>query len=397
MLTPRARHWIKRSVTRWRYLRWLIAVPCGLLVASRSRAQVIITVSEDTFVRLGTVVQFWADETQDPVSGGYSQNLFLRRIRLIVAGQLSKNVTFFCQTDNPRLGNANASAGKNLATAPIVQDAFGEGRIASDLVLDAGLFFVPQSRNIMTTVGTTLAFDVSTFGLQQSVATQSSGGRDLGLQLKGYLGRGRLEYRAGVFAGQRQSPPSAAAGARNAPRYAGRLQYDALDIEKGSLTYPGSYRGTKRIFAIGAWGDRQGHYRAWGMDAMADVPVAVKNALTGHVAYFSYDGRKQFMQITNGVSTDLLPGQQALFADAGYYLGSVAIQPFLRYECLRFADPENASREQTRYGAGANWYVAGTSLEVSILGERIAPRVRAAGAARKDTNRFAMQLHVRYY
>jgi hypothetical protein len=145
------------------------------------------------------------------------------------------------------------------------------------------------------------------------------------------------------------------------------------------------------------WGDRQGDFRAWGVDLAMDLPIAGEDALTADGEYFFYDGRKQFTQIANGVTTDLLPRQHAFLADAGYYFGSLAIQPFLRYKCLRFADPENLSREQARYGAGANWYIAGPNVKVSIFGERIAPRVQPTGASRKTTNRFAMQLQLVYY
>ena len=40
--------------------------------------------------------------------GGYGQNLFARRIRLLVGGQVAKNVTFFFETDSPNLGKSSS-------------------------------------------------------------------------------------------------------------------------------------------------------------------------------------------------------------------------------------------------------------------------------------------------
>jgi len=389
---------MSRSVTHRGLLRQVAILGCLFLLSIGSDAQVLVKVSDSVFFRLGTLMQFWADGTQDPVSGGYSQNLFLRRVRFIVSGQIADRVTFFFQTENSRLGNSTATASKNTATGFIVQDAFGEWRIAGDLLaLDAGLFFAPQSRDLMTVSSTCLSFDVSSYSSLQTVATQSSGGRDVGFQLKGYLLGDHLEYRAGVFDGQRELQSPAGAGSRNPPRFAARLQYDAFDVEKG-YAYPRTNRGTKRILAVGAWNDRQGAFRAWGLDATLDLPVAAnKDALTIGGEYFSYDGHKQFTQIANGVVTDLLPRQDAFFTDAGYYFGSLAVQPFLRYETLRFADSSNLSRDQTRYGAGLNWYVSATNMKVSALEERIVSRVLPAGASRRVTNRVAIQLQFLYY
>jgi hypothetical protein len=70
--------------------------------------QVIIRVKDDVHLRLGTLIQGWADWTQDATSKGYSQNMFLRRVRLLLMASISKNVSAFYQIDNPRLGNAGA-------------------------------------------------------------------------------------------------------------------------------------------------------------------------------------------------------------------------------------------------------------------------------------------------
>ena len=380
--------------------RLATAIAWSAILTSAGEAQVIVKASDTVFFRLGTQVQFWADETEDPVSGGYSQNFFFRRVRLIVAGQVAPDLTFFFETDDPRLGNAGTGTTnptKNASAGFLVQDAFGEWRVAGDaFILDAGLFFTPQSRNILTSSAAILSFDVSSFSLQSNALTGSSGGRDFGLQAKGYFLGDRLEYRAGVFAGQRQASTAAGSGSRNSPRFAARIQYDVFDPEKG-YTYPGVNLGAKRILALGGWGDFEGDYRAWGADVTADMPVVGRSTVTATAQYYFYDGGKQFTQVSGGVVTPLLPKQHAFFADAGFFFAPIRLQPFLRYERLDFSDAAFESREQQRWGGGANYYVASQNMKVSAFYERIQPRAPAAGATRKNTNHFAVQLQFFYF
>ena len=384
-----------------RFLRAvLLAALLETVHAPASLAQAIVKVNDTVFFQLGIQMQGWAEATQDPVSGGYSQNLFFRRIRFMVAGRVAPDVTFFVETENSRLGSAGTGTAiptRNLATGLALQDAFGEWRIHGDrMILGAGLILLPLSRNILTSSGGQLSFDVSAFSLQANGPSQASGGRDVGLQLKGYLIDDRLEYRAGVFAGQRQAATASGVGSRNSPQYAARLQYDVFDPEKG-YTYSGTNRGAKTILALGAWGNTQGDFRSWGADVTADFPVAGRSAATASGQYFFYDGGRQFTQVSGNVTTPILPRQHAFFAEAGYYFAPAALQPFLRFERLSFSDPAFQSRGQTRWGCGFNWYVSNQNLKLSTLYERIEPRVAAAGASRKNTSHFALQLQFVYF
>ena len=74
-------------------------------------AQIVVK-NEDVTFKFGVQGQIWADWTQDSSgSQGYQQNFFLRRARIIVGGDVGKDVSFFFETDDPKLGIAP----KNLA------------------------------------------------------------------------------------------------------------------------------------------------------------------------------------------------------------------------------------------------------------------------------------------
>jgi hypothetical protein len=216
-------------------------------------------------IKFGLLLQGWADWTQDAASGGYAQNLFLRRARFILGGQIAPNVTFFMETDNPNLGKTP----KSLGTGLIVQDAFMEWKPADQFALDAGLILIPMCRNCLQAATTLVSMDYGSFSFLNSAPTQSSVGRDTGFQAKGYLANKRLEYRFGVFQGIRQ------AGSRNGFRTAGRLQYSFLDVEVGPF-YTGTYLGKKKIFEIGVGMDEQQDYRATSGDFFFDHPLAVR-------------------------------------------------------------------------------------------------------------------------
>lgn len=363
-------------------------------------AQVQVKASDTVFFRLGLQLQGTADWLSDPVSEGYSQNLYLRRIRFILAGQVAKDVTFFFQTEDSRLGNAGAGTTtptKSLTAGFVVQDAFGEWRVAGDaLIVDAGLFYVPQSRNVLTGTSSVMTVDAGNFTQQQSTPTTSSSGRDVGVGLKGYLLDDRLEYRADVFTGQRLSATPAGAGSRNAPRWAGRVQWNFLDTEKG-YTYVGVQRGAKKILVAGAWADTQGDYLAWGVDGALDLPAGKAGSVNAELDYTAFDGGRQLVSVAGGAVTPLLPRQHAITAQAGFWHAATNLQPFVRYEKLAFSDAAFESRGQRRYSGGLNWYVAGNNLKVSGLYERIEPKVPVAGAKVRDSNHFLLQMQVYYF
>jgi hypothetical protein len=376
------------------------AAAYGVVPAPAARAQVIVRASDAVYLRFGIQLQVWGDETQDPVSGGYSQNIFFRRVRFMVAGQVAPDVTFFVETESPRLGNAGTGTTtptKNASSGFSLQDVLAEWRIAGDrAILGAGFFIPPASRNILTGSGALLSLDNSAFSLQANALTGSNAGRDFGLQLKGYLAGDHLEYRAGVFDGQRQPTIGGAAGSRNSPRFAARLQYDVFDPEKGYV-YPGTSLGARRILALGAWGEAQGDYRAGGADVALDYPVAGRSTVTAAAQYCVFDGGRQFTQTTGGVTTPLLPTQAVFFSEAGYYFEAAKIQPFVRYERLDFSDDAFRFQDQVRTGGGVNYYVASHNMKATAFYERLQPRNAAAGATRKNTNHFVVQLQFLYF
>ena len=351
------------------------ALAVSLAVAPPAHGQAILRVNETVVFRFGIALQAWADWTQDPASGGYAQNLFIRRARLYVAGQVAPGVSFFAVAVS-----SNAfKAPKGATPTVFLEDAYGEWAAVPDtLFVDAGLLLIPLCRDCLTQTVRLLTLDIGNYSFLSIPHTQSVSGRDVGFQAKGYLLGDRLEYRLGVFQGRRD------ADSRNPFRAAGRLQYNFFEIEKGQF-YPGTYLGAKKVLAVAASFDSQMDYRAWDIDAFLDLPMPGKSGLTAQVDFIHWDGGSTFPALRK---------QDTLHVEAGWYLGSARLLPFARYEQQNFAEEQDRPLNRRNYQFGLTWYRFGHNLNVrgawSILQRPNDPAARAA-------NQFTVQLQFFYF
>ena len=357
--------------------RWFPCIVLSVLIliviaARPATAQALITVNENVNFKLGALGQFQGEWLEDPVEDDTQQNLFIRRIRLMFGGQVAKNVTFFIETDAANLGKTTAN-GKNISPQMIVQDAYGELKLHDALALDLGLMFIPFSRQSVQSAATLLGLDYGSYTFGTSAATQSSVGRDTGVQAKGYLVGDRLEYRFGVFQGARD------ARSHNAFRYAGRVQVQLLDPEPRGFFYTGTYLGARRVGAVGAAFDRQDDYSAYDIDAFLDLPLG-PGTLTTQVAYHSIDGETTFTT---------LPEQKVMFVEAGFLIHALKLTPVLQFTKREVAHAPDG--DETRWNVGLNYWWAGHNANLKAAYGRIDPR------GLKEQNQFTVQLQLFYY
>jgi len=380
---------VRSRIRSYRFALVSLALLIALLPAV-ANAQAIIKVNDVVNFKLGILLQAWADwNGQSNAVGdtaGFQQNLFLRRARFFLGGQVAKDVTFFFMTDNPNLGKSTQTltSGTTGVKAPgtgfIVQDAFVEWAIANEFRLDGGLILIPLCRNCNTSAVNLVSMDYGTWSFQESASTQSSVGRDTGFQAKGYLAGDHLEYRAGVYSGFR------APGVKNSFRFAGRLQYNVFDVEKVPF-YPGTYFGKKKILAIGAGYDAQSDYSAYAGDVFFDFPVGGGNGITAQADYIHYDGGVTF-------NTAALFKQDDLFVEAGFFLGGPKIMPFVRYEQQRYSDDVNKALNRTKYQGGLGFYPYGANFNIKAgFGRTDAPDNPNVAS----TNQYTIQVQVFYF
>jgi hypothetical protein len=367
-----------RPDSRFRFLRPLVLSLLTLvLVTPLLQAQAVIKVNDNVNLRFGLLLQSWADAQEDATTGGYGKNLFIRRIRFLVGGQISPNVSFFFETDNPNDGKATKALGSGFIT----QDAFLSWKPAGSnaFIIDGGLFLPPLCRNCVESAATLLSLDYGSYSFTESAATQSVVGRDTGFQARGYVGGGHVEYRAAVLQGFR------AAGSRNSFRTTGRLQFNPWDTEAG-YTYPGVYLGNKRVLALGVGFDRQQDYKGISADAFLSIPTGAagptRNAFNGELTILSFDGDTTFAAI---------PEQRDATLQLGYYLAGPKVMPFVRAEKQDFRARANNGRDNNRQQVGVTFYPNGHNFNVKGAYSRVKPRNG------DSTNEFTIQLQFFYY
>ena len=376
-------------------------VSLALLIAflpGIANAQAIIKVNDTVNFKLGILLQGWADwNGQSNAVGetaGFQQNLFLRRARFFLGGQVAKDVTFFFMTDNPNLGKSTQTltSGTTGVKAPgtgfIVQDAFVEWKIANEFAIQGGLILIPLCRNCNSSAASLVSMDYGTFSFQESAPTQSSVGRDTGFQAKGYFADDHLEYRAGVYSGFR------APGVKNSFRFTGRVQYDVFDVEKGQF-YAGTYFGKKKILAIGGSYDAQNDYSAYAGDVFFDFPVGGGNGITAQADYIHYDGGNTFgFTAPTATKSPALYKQDDLFVEAGFFLGGPKIMPFVRYEQQKYSDDVNKTLNRTKYQGGLGFYPYGANFNIKAgFGRTDAPDNPNVAS----TNQYTIQVQVFYF
>ncbi len=348
-----------------------------MLYSAPARAQLAVSAG-DVKINVGVLGQFQADTIDNTGGAGNTSNLFVRRFRVLLGGQVAKNVTFFVDTDAPNLGRV-LPTGKNNQPSVFLQDAFGTFKAADAFMLDAGLMFVPFARNALQSATTLLPIDYGAYTFTQSAPTQSTTGRDTGFQARGYVLRQHLEYRLGAFEGRRNSLSN------NGFRYAGRVQLDVFDPEV-AFFYPGTYLGKKRVLALGAAFDRQGDYRGYALDAFLDHPAG-PGALTAQFDYSRFNGHTFLFTV---------PLQNDVLVEAGYLIAAIKLTPVVQWQRRNGPDITDsfgvvASIDETRTSVGANFWWAGHNANIKAAYTRIAPAVG------RRQNEFTLQLQLFYF
>jgi hypothetical protein len=350
----------------------LLAAAAALLPAA-ARAQAIIHINDDMWIRFGVQLTAWADWTQSPQTGGYAQNLYLRRDRLLITGALAKDVTFYFQTDDVNLGKAP----KALDTGFIIQDAWVEWKLADAFALNAGQFIVPFSRNSLQGTLSYLTMDISPTSTLIINSNPADAARDDGFEAKGYLvDGGHLEYRVAVTQGVRE------AGSRNSFRDSAYLQYDFFDTERGYV-YHGTNLGKKKILALSAGYDGQSSYHAYNGDVFTTIPVRAGDEMAGQVQVSHYDG---------GDFLAAPARQNDYLLELAYFAAPLKLQPFAKVERQEFSAAALHFDDQTRWGAGAHYYVHGLNLKFSAQYLRVLTRPPF-----RDANELTTAMQVWYF
>lgn len=346
--------------------------------------------------------QFETIGSSDAAHTGASNNLFLRRTRLLVGGTLFKNFEYFFDTDAPNLFKADA-AGVKATQGIVVQDALATWKAYDDMLkFDAGYMLTPGAHNALQGAGTLLGLDYFSNSFNHTNvfnAATAPVGRDAGIEVRGLLLDNHIEYRAGLFQGFRKpatAAPMMPAGAtgdvasQNMFRFAGRIQINLLDAETGFF-YAGTYLGKKKILSVGGALDLQSSYHHWAVDGFLDMPVG-PGTLTAQVNFSKWNGGT-FIPPNPTTMAAQLPKQTALMAEAGYRFDAFPIAPIAKFE---LQDYGNSDRTNTRIGGGLAYFPYGHNVNLKAFYTNIKDKPNGAGDSH-SYNQFQLQWQLYFY
>lgn len=230
-----------------------VALLAVVLAVPAAQAGPKVEFGDGGYLTLGALLQphiSLVDGANDDV------DIFLRRMRIIVGGQIVDGVKFFADTDFSNAGKTGVSP------AFIVQDAFGDVRIFGDHWLEVGLVLLPFSFENSSSAGSPLGIDAN---VETIKLTNSLGWRDAGAMLHGNFGK-MVGYRVGMFDGM-----SANEGA--ALRFTGHVAVNVLGEVETGWFFNQDRLGKSNYVSLGA-----------GFDTQKDATSKVVDGVTSDVA-----------------------------------------------------------------------------------------------------------------
>ncbi|MBM4373050.1 MAG: hypothetical protein FJ098_15455 [Deltaproteobacteria bacterium] len=287
-----------------------------------------------------------------PDDNGMGQEFFLRRTRIILAGNVNKWIHFFFETDNPNMGRNGA------ATNTFTQDGFVDFRFYNELKVAMGMILLPFSRHNRQSAASLMGLDYhapvfTAFG-------PTNLWRDYGIEARGIV-MNHIDYRVGVFRGF-QGP----AATNDVPRFAGRVVYNVFDVED-NFFYGGTYLGNKKIVALGFGFDvqpegavdedgRKDTYYAFTGDVFVDWPLGQDMAATLNTGVLYY---------YNGDKKTVIGTSIALFGELGFLWKG--LQPVFGFEWAQPMDTDTFKDNQIlNFRAGLNYYIKGHNATVKL-------------------------------
>lgn len=290
----------------------------------------------------------------------WSKDFKIRRSRVILKGQAAQGVEFFMETDAPNFEDNNN--GKNLFT----QDAYIDFTIAKEFKIAFGHILLPFMHHDRQSAATLLCVDYT----GAVVPVGGNVWRDTGIEFRGLLFGGIIDYRIGAFDGVdrlRKTYTDTFTGLTknykinnsDMPRITGRIQINLKDPEEGFF-YSGNYLGKKSIISFGGGIDYQSgayddkkmylfdiatpgnsisipkasNYFAWTVDAYLDHPIGANNALTLQAAYINVKNspfsKTKYYYYDSQTSEYNIQKASMYFVEGGFLFNGI-IQPVARF------------------------------------------------------------------
>lgn len=236
----------------------LLVLMLALFAARPAHAVRIWSSGHRLYVGLLVQPNMQVIENAAPNGRDASTEFALRRMRFIMFGNVTKNLSFFFDTDEPNWGKR-----ANFGVPWTVLDALLSYKLVNhpwfELGIDAGFMLLPVSHHGLQSAASLIQVDYHSGVILYPAGSQFVF-RDVGAEFRGSIGPGNfVYYRLGVFDGVRGTPgqmtgtppmPVAPLNPKGLPRFAGMLRVNIFGSEMGYTT-GGMQFVTKPLLSVG--------------------------------------------------------------------------------------------------------------------------------------------------
>lgn len=233
----------KKGRAMLKHIRPVAAALALGLMTSAAHAGPRWETSEDSYIQLNFLGQVHGSFTEDAAD---EHDIYLRRARVILFGQVFDGLKFFMETDNDNAGR-NGTSGVSTD----IQDAFVEQRLCENHFVQGGLLLLPFSFENAASAASLLGLD---YNLETLKFAETFAWRDYGVIFRGEFGK-RVAYRIGAFDGYDN-----AAGTKNPEaglRVTGHVAVNLIGETETGWFFTQERLAGDAYLAVGAGLDRQ--------------------------------------------------------------------------------------------------------------------------------------------
>lgn len=228
--------------------RWMLFV--ALLTALPAAAGKI-QLGDDAVLNVNALLHPQMQLVKDGAPlGGVGTDFYLRRVRLLVFGSITKRLSFFIDTDQPNLGKNG-----DWTPAFFIQDATVAYEVADKTWVEAGFILAPLSHQSLQGAIALHTVDYHSDLIRFPLGVGKVW-RDMGVQVRGFAGP--LTYRAALLNGVEGSrlENGQVVNPDDLPRFVGHARYNVFGREE-DLFLRGIYFTDHPLLSFGIGGDYQ--------------------------------------------------------------------------------------------------------------------------------------------
>lgn len=363
--------------------RKIVLVALLVLLGASNVFALEIYRKDDLSLNAGWWGQVWGQSVSNMDTNNNGQyddslnDILVRRSYFYLSGTVTPELSFFMHYAGDKLGmdEIKDDSGKGLGSGLALRDAWlSYNVLGNDLIVQAGRMYVPFTRDYGTTSTKSLLTTDLNWGQgghRSTIFYPSNIGRDDALTFWGNVLNDKLQFRFMAGDGEEDD----AKNHDDTMRYAGRLSYSVFTPETKWFN-AGTYRGTKKVLALGLGMDSQNdlilagneeNYFAWTADVFYEQPLAGGDALTLTASYIDVSNTVNSISFTQMASGD---DGSIMALKAGYYFGTKIgtgnLQPFGHYQLI---SSDESGRDDTQvYGFGMNYYLKGAANKITLEG-----------------------------